>query len=62
VSRRHAEIRHADDGYVVRDAGSLNGTYLNRKRIDEAPLRDRDELQVGMFRLVFVAGAHPDAG
>lgn len=62
VSRRHANIRRAGDGYVVSDAGSLNGTYLNRERIDEAPLRDRDELQVGMFRLVFVAGVHGDAG
>lgn len=61
VSRRHAEIRRSGDGYLVRDAGSLNGTYLNRERIDEAPLRDRDELQVGMFRLVFVAGANVGA-
>lgn len=58
VSRRHAEIRRRGDGYVVRDVGSLNGTYLNRERIDEAPLRDRDELQVGKFRLVYVDGRH----
>jgi pSer/pThr/pTyr-binding forkhead associated (FHA) protein len=63
VSRRHAELRRDDEGYVVRDAGSLNGTYVNRKRIDDDHrLRDRDELQVGMFRLVFVAGPRPDAG
>jgi pSer/pThr/pTyr-binding forkhead associated (FHA) protein len=53
VSRRHAEILRTPDGYVVRDSGSLNGTYVNNQRIDEAPLRQGDELQVGKFRLVF---------
>lgn len=53
VSRRHAEIRREGNHYVVRDAGSLNGTYLNNTRIDEAPLAQGDELQVGKFRLVF---------
>ena len=56
VSRRHAEIHRAADGYLVRDAGSLNGTYLNRERIEEAPLANGDELQIGKFRLVFFAG------
>ena len=49
----HAEIRREGDHYVVRDAGSLNGTYVNNTRIDEAPLAQGDELQVGKFRLVF---------
>ena len=53
VSRRHADISREPDGYVVRDAGSLNGTYLNSERVDEATLRQGDELQVGKFRLVF---------
>jgi pSer/pThr/pTyr-binding forkhead associated (FHA) protein len=57
VSRRHAELRRDERGnYVVRDAGSLNGTYLNRTRVEEAPLSDGDELQVGMFKLVFFHG------
>ena len=56
VSRRHAEIHRVGDTYKVRDAGSLNGTYLNRERIDEAPLANGDELQIGKFRLVFFAG------
>ena len=56
VSRRHAEIHRSGEGYVVRDAGSLNGTYLNRERIEEAPLSNGDELQIGKFRLVFFAG------
>lgn len=53
VSRRHADVERTADGYVARDAGSLNGTYVNQQRIDEAPLRQGDELQVGKFRLVF---------
>jgi pSer/pThr/pTyr-binding forkhead associated (FHA) protein len=56
VSRRHAEIVRQADGYRVRDAGSLNGTYLNRERIDEAPMANGDELQIGKYRLVFFSG------
>jgi pSer/pThr/pTyr-binding forkhead associated (FHA) protein len=53
VSRRHAEVVHTGDGYLVRDAGSLNGTYVNQQRIEEVALHQGDELQVGKFRLVF---------
>ena len=56
VSRRHAEVRQVDGGYQLTDAGSLNGTYLNRERIEDAPLSNGDELQIGKFRLVFFAG------
>jgi pSer/pThr/pTyr-binding forkhead associated (FHA) protein len=56
VSRRHAEVEHGENGYVARDVGSLNGTYLNQHRIDEASLTNGDELQVGKFKLVFLAG------
>ncbi len=56
VSRRHAEILRGVESYSVRDAGSLNGTYLNRERIDEALLSNGDELQIGKFRLVFFSG------
>ena len=52
VSRRHASIERTDEGYVVSDAGSLNGTYVNQERIDRAVLQHGDELQVGKFRLV----------
>jgi hypothetical protein len=52
VSRRHVSIERTDEGYVVVDAGSLNGTYLNQERIDRAVLHHGDELQVGKFRLV----------
>jgi pSer/pThr/pTyr-binding forkhead associated (FHA) protein len=41
---------------VVRDVGSLNGTYLNRERVESAPLTDGDELQIGTFKLVFLTG------
>lgn len=53
VSRRHAEIERTPEGYVVSDAGSLNGTYVNQERVDRLVLRHGDELQVGKFRLVF---------
>jgi hypothetical protein len=57
VSRRHAEIVRAGDSYILRDVGSLNGTYLNRERIEEAKLSNGDELQIGKFKLVFFSGA-----
>jgi pSer/pThr/pTyr-binding forkhead associated (FHA) protein len=53
VSRRHAEFTRTDAGFVVSDVGSLNGTYLNRERIERAPLANGDEVQVGKFRLMF---------
>jgi pSer/pThr/pTyr-binding forkhead associated (FHA) protein len=56
VSRRHAEFIRQGAGYLVRDVGSLNGTYVNRERIDEGTLRNGDEVQIGKFRLVFLAG------
>jgi len=56
VSRRHAEIVREGGQYYVRDVGSLNGTYLNRVRVDSAPLHDGDELQIGTFKLVFLTG------
>jgi pSer/pThr/pTyr-binding forkhead associated (FHA) protein len=55
VSRRHAELIHDDAGKVVlRDLGSLNGTYVNRERIDEAVLSAGNELQIGKFKLVYL--------
>jgi hypothetical protein len=60
VSRRHAEFVREGGGFLVRDVGSLNGTYLNRERIDAAALAGGDEVQIGKYRLVFLAG--PRAG
>ncbi len=54
VSRRHAEINHSEGQFTVTDAGSLNGTDLNRERIEKAVLHSGDELQIGKFRLVFL--------
>jgi len=59
VSRRHAEFRRTSDGYRVADVGSLNGTYVNRDRIDEVVLQGGDEVQIGKFRLVYFA-SHAD--
>jgi hypothetical protein len=53
VSRRHAEIQRTEEGYMVADSGSLNGTYVNQERVERTQLRHGDELQVGKFRLVF---------
>ena len=53
VSRKHAEFVRRDGGFVVRDVGSLNGTYVDRDRIEEAVLKDGDEVQIGKYRLVF---------
>jgi hypothetical protein len=60
VSRRHAEFRRDADGFTVRDVGSLNGTYVNRSRVDEARLVNADEVQVGKYRLVFLTATAPE--
>lgn len=56
VSRRHARFVRRADGYAVEDVGSLNGTYVNRERVEESPLRNGDEVQIGRFRLAFLIG------
>lgn len=55
VSRHHATVRKLEAGYEVADAGSLNGTYVNQTRMESAMLVDGDEVQIGKFKLVFVA-------
>ena len=54
VSRRHAEFYRQGGFFTVRDVGSLNGTYVNRERIEEAQLAGGDEVQIGKFRLLFL--------
>ncbi|HET8606114.1 MAG TPA: FHA domain-containing protein [Gaiellaceae bacterium] len=55
VSRKHALlVRGSDGGYTIEDQGSLNGTFLNRRRIDSARLASGDELQIGKYRLTFL--------
>jgi pSer/pThr/pTyr-binding forkhead associated (FHA) protein len=59
VSRRHATFTREGDTFTVSDAGSLNGTYVNRDRIDTVTLKDTDEVQIGKYRLVFFQGHEP---
>jgi hypothetical protein len=54
VSRHHARVLRDEAGFWVEDLNSLNGTYVNRKRIEQQRLADGDELQIGKFKLVFV--------
>jgi hypothetical protein len=54
VSRRHAEIVHEGVAYVIRDLGSLNGTFVNRHRIESSALADDDEVQIGKYRMTFL--------
>ena len=54
VSRRHAELVRDGDTFTITDLGSLNGTFVNRKRIESAELDDDDELQIGKYRLTFL--------
>ncbi len=54
VSRRHCEISREASSFVVRDVGSLNGTYVNQKRVDAIELTQGDEIQIGKFHLVFL--------
>jgi pSer/pThr/pTyr-binding forkhead associated (FHA) protein len=56
VSRNHAEIRRTPEGWHLRDVGSLNGTYVNRERIEETLLAGGDEVQIGKYRFVFLVG------
>ena len=56
VSRKHAEIKRAESAFSIQDLGSLNGTFVNRKRVEGAPLAHGDEVQIGKFRLVFFTG------
>jgi len=61
VSRRHAEFYRHGDRFTVRDVGSLNGTYVNRDRIEETELFGGDEVQIGKFRLLFMTRS-PEVG
>jgi pSer/pThr/pTyr-binding forkhead associated (FHA) protein len=54
VSRKHAVLVRQDRDFTIEDQGSLNGTFVNRARIESARLRDGDELQIGKYRLVFM--------
>lgn len=53
VSRKHCQFLAHGSGHIVRDSGALNGTYVNRQRVDQAELRAGDEVQIGKFRLTY---------
>jgi hypothetical protein len=55
VSRRHAIVARGDAGFTIEDLGSLNGTFLNRSRIERGALDNGDEVQIGKYRLTFLA-------
>ena len=54
VSRRHAIVARGAGGFTIEDLGSLNGTFLNRRRIEKADLQTGDEVQIGKYRLIFL--------
>lgn len=60
VSRRHAEIAHDADAGSVLDVGSLNGTYVNRERVERSALTTGDELQIGRYRFEYFEGPPSD--
>jgi pSer/pThr/pTyr-binding forkhead associated (FHA) protein len=54
VSRRHAILSRTGTGFSIQDLGSLNGTYVNRRRVDSQQLEDGDEVQIGKYKLTFL--------
>ncbi len=61
VSRRHVEFRREQSTFRLHDVGSLNGTYLNGDRVDDAELQSGDEVRIGKFRLIFFASDAKDS-
>ncbi len=53
VSRKHAKLTINPSEVILEDLGSLNGTYVNGERMEQTKLKDRDEIQIGKFKLVF---------
>jgi hypothetical protein len=54
VSRRHSVVTRGPDGFTLHDEGSLNGTYVNRRRVETSKLEDGDEVQIGKYKLTFL--------
>ena len=55
VSRKHAVVGRSDKAFTIADEGSLNGTFVNKKRVESAELEDGDEIQIGKYRLTFLS-------
>lgn len=62
VSRRHAELRREPAGWRIRDTESLNGTYVNRRRVEDQLLAPGDEVQIGKYRFVYLVGGDAEGG
>ncbi len=56
VSRAHAVVEKQGTAFVLRDSGSLNGTYVNNESVSEISLKSGDQIQIGKFHLIFVCG------
>jgi hypothetical protein len=54
VSRKHAVVSRRQGHWIIEDQASLNGTFVNRRRVDSAELTDGDEIQIGKYRLTFL--------
>ena len=54
VSRKHAALTKDGNAFSIHDEGSLNGTFVNKKRVEGAELDDGDEIQIGKYRLSFI--------
>jgi hypothetical protein len=54
VSRKHAVLTNRNGTFTIEDLGSLNGTFVNRKRVENGELEDGDEVQIGKYRLTFL--------
>ena len=54
VSRTHAVLVERDGAFAIEDQGSLNGTFVNRRRVESAELENGDEVQIGKYRLIFL--------
>ena len=54
VSRRHAVLTRKGGGFSIQDLGSLNGTFVNRRRVDAQDLQDGDDVQIGKYKLTFL--------
>src|SRR5713226_3247376 len=53
ISRHHGMLRREGETFVIADLGSHNGIFLNGKKVEEAPLKDRDEIRIGNYVLIF---------
>lgn len=62
VSRRHGEVRQDDEGWVLVDLGSSNGTFIEQQKIDTHRLRSGDRIQIGKTWLLFTHAEEPLPG